>query len=46
MQQAKVLKDQVDAGRHKESVLKAHIQPWIDEPFTITANIEGKLVNI
>jgi len=44
MQQAKALKEQVDAVRHKEAVLKTCIHPWIDEAFTITIDIEGKLV--
>ena len=46
MQQAKALKYQMDAARHKEAVLKARIQPWIDEAFMIMANIEGKLAHI
>lgn len=44
MQQDKALKEQVDVVRHKEVVLKACIQPWIDEAFVITTSIEGKLV--
>jgi len=44
MQQAKALKEQVDAACHKEVVLKVCIQPWIDETFTTTVNIEGKLL--
>jgi len=43
MQQTKALKEQVDATQHKEAVLKARIQPWIDEAFTIIAEIERKL---
>jgi uncharacterized coiled-coil DUF342 family protein len=46
MQQAKALKEQVDAARHKEAVLKARVQPWIDEAFTITTTIEGKLAQM
>ena len=46
MQQAKALKEQVDMVGHKETILKAHVQPWIDEAFTITENIEGKLTHI
>lgn len=46
MQQAKALKEQVDAARHKEVVLKARIQHWIDEAFTITTKIEGKLAQM
>lgn len=43
LQQVKALKEQVDVARQKEAVLKAHIQPWIDEAFTITTTIKGKL---
>ena len=39
----KALKEQVDVARQKEAVLKVHVQPWIDEAFHITANVEGKL---
>lgn len=46
MQQAKALKEQVDATRQKEAVLKARVQPWIDETFTITVDIEGNLAQI
>lgn len=46
MQQAKALKEQVDVARHKEAVLKECVQPWIDEAFTITTNIEGKFTHI
>jgi len=40
------LKEQVDAVRQKEAVLKAHVQPCIDEAFLITADIEGKLTHM
>jgi len=43
MQQARALKEQVDATRQKETLFKVRIQPWIDEAFTITVDIEGKL---
>jgi hypothetical protein len=46
MQQAKALTEQVDAPRNNEVVLKARVQPWIGEAFTITAAIEGKLANM
>jgi len=46
MQQAKALKEQVDAARHREAVLKARIQPWIDEAFIITTTIECKLTQM
>ena len=43
MQQARALKEQVDAARQKEALLKVCVQPWIDKAFTITVDIEGKL---
>ena len=46
MQEAKALKEQVDVTRHKEAVLKVHLQPWIDEAYTITTSIEGKLAEL
>jgi len=46
MQQAKAPKEQVDVAQHKEVVLKACVQPWMDEAFTITTDIEGKLAHI
>jgi len=36
----------VDATRQKEAVLKARVQPWIDEAFLITIDIEGKLTHM
>lgn len=42
MQHARAQKEQVDVARQKEALLKARVQPWIDEAFTITAEIEGK----
>ena len=36
----------VDTTRQKEAVLKERIQPWIDEAFIITADIEGKLAQM
>lgn len=46
MQQERALKEEVDVARQKEALLKACIQPWINEAFTIMANIEGKLTQI
>ena len=46
MQQARTLKEQVDATRQKEALLKACIQPWIDEAFTIIIEIEGKITHM
>jgi len=46
MQQAKALKEQVEEAWHKEAVLKVCVQPWIDEAFTITSTIEGKLAQM
>ena len=46
MQQAKALKEQVDTAQNKEAILKAKVQPGIDEALTIMENIEGKLMHI
>lgn len=46
MQQAKALKEQVDATPHIAAVLEARVQPWIDEAFVITTKIEGNLVEM
>lgn len=46
MQEEKALKEQVDVTRHKEAVLKAFLQPWIDEAYTITTSIEGNLTKL
>ncbi len=46
MQQAKALKEQVDAARHNEVILKACLQLWIDEAYTITTSIEAKLMQL
>jgi len=43
MKWAKAFKEQVDTTQHKEAVLKARVQPWIDEAFVIIASIEAKL---
>ena len=36
----------MDATRHKETVLKVCLQPWIDEAYVITAFIEEKLAQM
>lgn len=36
----------MDTDRHKEAVLKVRIQSWINEAFTITEEIEGKLTHM
>lgn len=46
MQEAKALKEQVDVGQHKEAILNARLQPWLNEAYLITAIIEGKLASI
>lgn len=43
LQQAKVLKEQVDVVWQKDAFLKVRVKPWIDEAFLITTKIEGKL---
>jgi len=46
LNQANPLKEQVDVARQKEVVLKMHVEPWIDEAFLITTDIEGKLAKM
>ena len=46
MQQAKVLKEQVDVARHKETVLKARLQLWIHEAYIIIAPIEERMMQM
>lgn len=46
MQHSKALKEWVDGTRRKEAVVKVCIQPWINEAFTITTIIEGKLAQM
>ncbi len=43
LQEAKTLKEQVDATQHKEEVLKARLKPKMDEAYAVTTSIEGKL---
>lgn len=43
MKEAQALKEQVDVACQKEAVLKVRIQPWLEEAFTVTATINGKL---
>ena len=33
----------MDEALHKEVVLKARLKPWLDEAYTLTTSIEGKL---
>ena len=46
MQQERALKEQVDTTRQKEALLKARVQPWIDEAFTIMTKIEGNITQM
>lgn len=46
MQQAKALKEQVDAAQHKEAFLKVCLEYWIDEAYTITTSIEENLTRL
>lgn len=36
----------MDVARQKEAGLKACIQPWLEEAFTVIAMIEGKLAQM
>lgn len=46
MQEARQLKEQVDAAQHKEAVLKARQKPCLDEAYAVMTSIEGKLVTL
>jgi len=46
MKEAQALKAQVDAVRQQEEVLKECIQPWLDEAFSISTMIEGKIAHM
>lgn len=46
MREAQVLKAQIDAARQKEAILKECIQPWLDEAFAVSTNIEGNLAHM
>jgi len=46
MREAQVLKAQVDATRQKEVVIKECIPPWLEEAFTVSTSIEGKLAHM
>lgn len=46
LQQAKLLKEHVDVAWQKEAVLKACVQPWIDEALLITADNKRKLAQM
>lgn len=45
-EEAKVLKEQVDAAQRKEAVLKVHLNPWLDEAYLIITSIEGRLASL
>lgn len=36
----------MDVARHKDAVLKACLQPWINEAYTIIASIEANLTQL
>jgi len=40
------MKEQVDVTLHKEAVLKARLNPWLEESYAVTGNIEGKLATL
>jgi len=46
MREAQALKAQVDVAQQKETGLKEHIQPWLDEALVVSSNIEGKLAHM
>ena len=40
------MKIQAEAGRQNEEVVKARIQPWLDEAFGISTTIEHKVAHM
>lgn len=46
LQEAKVLKEKVDATQPKEAVLKTRLGPWLEEAYVLTTSIEGKLASL
>jgi len=43
LQEAKALKEEVDATQIEEVVLKARLGSWLEEAYVLTTSIEGKL---
>jgi len=43
MWEAQDLKIQADAAKQKEAVVKAHLQPWLNEAFVVSTTIEHKV---
>lgn len=46
IREAQDLKIQADAARQKEAVIKAHLQPWLDEAFAVSTTIERKVAHM
>ena len=46
MQEAKALKELVDAAQHKPVVSKACLKPWLDEAYVISSTIEEKMAGL
>jgi len=46
LQEAKALKEKVDATKNKEVVLKARLKPWLEKAYLIMASIKGKLATL
>jgi len=40
------MKIQAEAMKQKEAVVKAHIQPWLDEAFAVSTTIEHKVAHM
>jgi len=36
----------VDATLHKEAMMNARMNPWVDEAYTVIGSIEGKLATL
>lgn len=46
LQEAKELKEQVNATQQREAVPKARLGPWMDEAYVLTTTIEENLTNL
>jgi len=46
IREAQDLKIQADAARQKEVVIKARLQPWLDEEFAVSTTIEYNVAHM
>jgi len=46
LQEGKQLLAQVEATQKKVAILKAWLDPWLEEAYQVSVNIQGKLANL